>query len=173
MPTCRSKSQNHTSQTCLDEMTRDDVMIWTHVPTKWWRLCYRFRTDAKPPCIIMFYLRSWVHLQLTWSLVCNNRFPSSRYCWHRRCDYISYLNTWFSLKRSIKKPIMCNMFPKFKAEQNNKFLSRNFRSIVSVQLHIWIGFHSLSCDPKHGPRFLPIRQLPSYSDKILSTTDGP
>jgi hypothetical protein len=52
MPTYRSKSTKScsfgTSRTCLNEMARDDVMIWTHVPTKWWRVRYRFRTGAKP-----------------------------------------------------------------------------------------------------------------------------
>jgi hypothetical protein len=39
MPSYPSKSTKScsfgTSRTCLNEMTRDDVMIWTHVPTKW------------------------------------------------------------------------------------------------------------------------------------------
>jgi hypothetical protein len=55
MPTYRSKSTKSCSfgrsRTCLNEITRDDVMIWTDVPTKWWRVRYRhrFRTGAKHP----------------------------------------------------------------------------------------------------------------------------
>jgi hypothetical protein len=66
MPTYRSKSTKScsvgTSRTCLNEMAPDDVMIWMHVPTKWWHvrlslsfsywcetsLLYGCRADPKP-----------------------------------------------------------------------------------------------------------------------------